>query len=139
MPTDTGGPLTGQDLKVYRGAPKTVGATIPDPTGAYSVPGVTADWWAGVIRQPQGYGYAPAIVAGSVGAAHKAGLAVTILAPGTVSVTWVIEPEDIASVQPGFGIPAQHEIWLTAPGGEPQPVLIGALTIVGTVYGSAAS
>ena len=137
MATDAGGPATGQELKVYRGSPKTVGVTIPDPTGAYSVPGVTADWWAGVIQRQQGFGYAAATIAGSAGAAHKTGLAVTTPSVGTVAVTFVVEPSDIASVQPAFGYTAQHEIWLMAPGGEPQPVVIGPLKIIDTVRGAA--
>lgn len=135
MATDLGGPATGQALTLYQGASKTVGVTIPDPTGAYSVPGVTADWWAGPSQNRIGGLLAP--VAGSAGAIHKTGLAVTVPALGTVQVTFVAEPSDLAGLKVGTLATQQHEIWLTAPGGEPEPVTIGQLTILGTVKGSA--
>lgn len=139
-PTDTGGPALGQSVRVWRGAPKAVGMRFPDPTGAFSVPGVKADWWAGVLQYPASSSFSggPVTIAGTADAAHKADLAVTTPVPGYVDVTFVIEPEDIAGVLPSQAAKAQHEIWLTPPGGDPVPVAIGTLDIYGTVKGAAA-
>jgi hypothetical protein len=54
-----------------------------------------------------------------------------------VQVTFVAEPSDLIGLKVGNLAAQQHEVWLTAPGGKPEPVTIGQLTILGTVKGGA--
>jgi len=127
---DSGGPATGQALKLYQSAPKIVTVTIPDPTGI--LVGATGDWWAGKTPPVQ-YGY-QASVAGAAASAHKTGIAINSAA-GVAQAIFIIEPGDYSALTPGpFN---QHEFWVTPVGSESQPVTFGQLTIQGTVKGGA--
>jgi hypothetical protein len=130
MAGDSNGPALNQGVLIYQGAPLSCVVPISNPDGSRpDLSQATAAWWAGA--KPAGRpGSVPATVANAPNAVTKP-LPILSDGAGGYQAILLIEPTDVSTFSPVGAY--QHEIWLTRPGFEAVPVMIGPLVLRGTV------
>ena len=128
MATTQDGPLTGQGLVVWQGAPKKLRFVVADPDGV--LVGDTGSWWVGNVPA------VGACVADTPGAYRRAGLTGVADGHGSTVYAFTIAKGELAQFPPRGGY--QHELWVKEPGDDPYPSSTGPLTIQPTIGGGAA-